>query len=119
MHLLKGVVIGLGVLIFLGLALMAYGFIQKANNPNWRLLSSSPAPSSAPLTVDSKPFADITLNLPKGCVIAGVRPDGGRAYLNIAAKDQKDAAACDRVIVVDTVQGRVLGTIKARSGITP
>ncbi len=113
MQLLKSVVIGLGVLIFLGLGLLTYGFIQKANNPGWRLFSPSPAPEPAPQP--AKAFGSLNLNLPKDCVIAGVRPDGGRVYLSIAARDGSDAAnACDRVIVVDTGQGRVLGTIKAR-----
>ena len=103
MHLLKGVVIGLGVLIFLGLGLLGYGFIQKANNPDWRLFSSSSSPGATKL------FGDINLDLPQGCVIARVRPDGNRAYLTIGPSGD-----CNRIIVIDTVQGRVLGTIKAR-----
>ena len=106
MHLLKSVVIGLGVLIFLGLGLLGYGFVQKANNPDWRLISPSAGAA--------KPFGDLNLNLPTGCVIARVRPDGNRAYLTIGPSGD-----CNRIIVVDTVQGRVLGTIKARSETPP
>jgi len=111
MHLLKSIVIGLGVLIFLGLGLLGYGFIQKTNNPDWRLLSSSspPAHPSAP-EIATKPFAEINLGLAEGCAIAHVSADGARAYLTIAGSSL--SGTCNRVIVIDTVQGRVLGTIK-------
>ncbi len=106
MPLLKSVVIGLGVLIFLGLGLLAYGFIQKANNPDWRLLSSAPATGAA-----WKPFGTLKLGLPEGCVITDVRPEGGLVYLSIGP----ESGSCNRIIVVDTSrsrgQGRVLGTI--------
>ncbi|MBC8338552.1 MAG: hypothetical protein H8E39_07655 [Alphaproteobacteria bacterium] len=108
MQLLKGIVIGLGVLILLGLGTLFYGFAQKSSNPDWRLFGPSPAPApetSAPQT--SLPaFGTINLNLPEGCKITSVRPDGAKSYLNIGGN-----ASCNRVIVVDTVQGRVLGTI--------
>lgn len=102
MQLLKSVVIGLGVLIFLGLGLLAYGFIQKANNPDWRMLSSAPAPDASP----AKPFETLKLGLPEGCVIARVRPDGARAYLTIGP-----SGACNRIVVIDIATGRILGTI--------
>jgi hypothetical protein len=109
MQLLKGIVIGLGVLIVLGLGLLSYGFVQKTNNPDWRLFSASPvtAPVPAPET-PLKAFAPVTLNLPEGCLITAVRPDGARAYLTIGGRPD---TSCNRVIVVDTVQGRVLGII--------
>ncbi len=116
MQLLKSVVIGLGVLIFLGLGLLAYGFIQKANDPGWRLFSASSA--SKP---DLKAFGNLDLKLPEGCVITTVRPDGARAYLSIGGPapgyplDQR----CNRVIIVDTVQGRILGTIMPGPGTSP
>lgn len=107
MHLMKSIVIGLAVLIFLGLGLLGYGFVQKANNPDWRLFS--PSSSAAPAT--GKAFGDLNLDLPAGCVIARVRPDGNRAYLTIGP-----GGDCNRVIVVDTIRGRVLGTFKAHPG---
>ncbi len=105
MPLLKSVVIGLAVLIFLGLGLLAYGFIQKANNPDGRLLSSAPAPATD--AAAWKPFGTLKLGLPEGCVIARVRPDGNRAYLTIGP-----SGACNRIVVIDIATGRILGTIK-------
>ncbi len=103
MQLLKSVVIGLGVLIFLGLGLLAYGFIQKANNPDWQLLSDGDKPAG-------KPFDDLFLDL-KGCRITGVESGPKRAYLLIGGGDE-DGNDCNRVIVIDTGRGRVLGAIK-------
>ncbi len=111
MQLLKSVVIGLGVLIFLGLGLLAYGFIQKSSNPDWRLLSSAPA-TDADETPGAKPFGTLKLGLPEGCVITGVRPDGARTYLSIGSGGGNVTGdPCNRVIIVDPVRGRVLGTI--------
>ncbi|HJO75166.1 MAG TPA: hypothetical protein QGH84_08160 [Rhodospirillales bacterium] len=115
MHLMKSVVIGLAVLIFLGLGLLGYGFVQKANNPDWRLFSpSSSAADGKSGAATAKPFGNLNLDLPEGCVIARVRPDGDRAYLTIGPGGE-----CNRIVVVDTVQGRVLGTIKAQPGTSP
>ena len=119
MQLLKSLVIGLGVLIFLGLTLLTYGFYQKAQDPGWRLFSSlSPAADPAPSgRAAAKSFGTLDLALPEGCVIAGVRPDGERAYLMIGPRGKSSEgskASCNRVIVVDTVLGRVLGTFKPR-----
>ena len=110
MQLLKGIVIALGVLIFLGLGVLFYGFVQKSRNPDWRLFTNAhvagtPAADETPL----KTFGTFSLKLPEGCEITGVRPDGAKAYLSIGG-----LKSCNRVIVVDTKRGRVLGTIKAR-----
>ncbi len=111
MQLLKSVVIGLGVLIFLGLGLLAYGFIQKVNNPDWRLLSSAPTPATDAST--AKPFGTLKLGLPEGCVITGVRPEGALVYLSIGSGGGNvTGGPCNRVIVIDTGRGRILGTIK-------
>ena len=117
---LKSLVIGLGVLILLGLALLTYGFLQKARDPGWRLFSS-PRPA-APATsggTAAKAFGNLNLRLPEGCVIAAIRPDGDRVYLTIGPGErlggrpgEGSKAPCNRVIVVDIVQGRVLGTVR-------
>ncbi len=107
MQLLKGTVIGLGVLIVLAAGLLAYGLYQKSQDPEWRLFSSAPKPQ--PMLDTLKPFGDIKLDLPEGCVIARVRPDGERVYLTIGP-----SGACNRIIVIDIVQGKILGNIKSQ-----
>jgi hypothetical protein len=104
MQFLKSLVIGLGLLIFAGLGLLAYGFYHQARDPGWRMFSSGPS--------DQRPaspaFGSVALDLPAGCTIDDVEPDGERAYLTIGPED----GPCARVIVFDVVAGRVLGVIK-------
>ncbi len=114
MQLLKSVVIGLGILILLGMTLLTYGLYQKARDPGWRLFSGPApgafqAPARAPAAPDVKAFGTLGLHLPDGCLITQVRPDGGRVYLTIGPP-----GPCNRIVIVDTVRGRVLGTIKPR-----
>ncbi len=114
MQLLKSVVIGLGILILLGMTLLTYGLYQKARDPGWRLFSGPApaayqAPAAAPAASDAKAFGTISLHLPDGCLITQVRPDGGRVYLTIGPP-----GPCNRIVIVDAVRGRVLGTIQPR-----
>lgn len=115
MQLLKSVVIGLGILILLGMALLTYGLYQKTSDPGWRLFSR-PAPAAyqapagaTPAAPDAKAFGTLGLHLPDGCLITQVRPDGGRVYLTIGPP-----GPCNRIVIVDAVRGRVLGTIQPR-----
>lgn len=111
MQLLKGAVIGLGMLIVLAGGLLAYGLYQKSQDPGWRLFSSAPAAHPAPSA--TTPFGVLGLELPEGCLITAVRPDGARAYLTIGGSvrayplDQK----CNRIVVIDITTGRVVGAI--------
>lgn len=105
MQFLKSLVIGLGLLIFAGLGLLAYGFYHKSRDPGWRLFSSSGNSDQGVAA-----FVDVALDLPAGCTIDGVEPDGARAYLVIGPAD----GPCARVVVVDVAAGRVLGVIKPR-----
>lgn len=113
MQMLKGLVIGLGVLILLGMTLLVYGFYQKANNPGWRMFSS---PSSTGAAGPAAPFGEINLKLPEGCVIGRVTPDGDRAYIKVrpdgAKRGRPQAEPCNLIVVIDVVRGQILGTIK-------
>lgn len=115
MQLLKGIVAGLAVMIVLAVGFLGYGLYQKSHDPAWRLFSS-PSPEAAPAT-GNKNFGTLNLGLPEGCAIARVRPDGNRAYLTIARSSGGTGGpsiACNRIIVIDVVTGRVLGTIQPR-----
>ena len=114
MQLLKSVVIGLGILILLGMTLLTYGLYQKARDPAWRLFSGPApgefqAPALTPAAADAKAFGTLGLHRPDGCLITQVRPDGGRVYLSIGPP-----GPCNRLVIVDVVRGRVLGTIQPR-----
>jgi hypothetical protein len=106
MQLLKIIVIGLGILIILGLALLGYGLVQKTKNPGWQLFSLD---QEAKIASSSKDFPTFDLNLPEGCNITGAIPDGSKVFLIITG-----SPLCNQVIAVDIRQGRTLGAIKAR-----
>ena len=114
MQLLKSLVIGLGVLILLAMTLLVYGFYQEANNPGWRMFSS-PGAGGGP-AASAAPFGELDLKLPEGCVIGRVTPDGERAYIKVRPHGAKRGTPlggpCNRIVVLDVVRGRVLGTIQ-------
>ncbi len=117
MQVLKGLVIGMALLIAVGMALFAYGLYQKIADPEFTFFpgdtgDGAPAPAPAPpVTVVPRlaapgAFGTIAVPLPEGCVLARVIPEGGRLYLRIGP-----AGRCERVVVVDLATGSVLGTI--------
>ena len=106
MQLLKVIVIGLGILIVLGIALLGYGLIQKTKNPGWQLFSIDQKVLNK---TSFKPFPNFDLDLPKGCNITGASPSETKVFLIIGG-----TPTCNQVIAVDIKHGRVIGAIKAR-----
>ncbi len=122
MRILKGLVIGMGVLIVIGMAVFAYGLYQKITDPEFTFFAAEPGdgapasasaapptPTPAPTPAPAPPraaFGTIGVPLPEGCVLARVIPEGDRLYLRIGP-----AGRCERVVVVDVATGSVLGTI--------
>ncbi|MCH7693151.1 MAG: hypothetical protein IID50_06870 [Proteobacteria bacterium] len=116
MQVLKGLVIGMGLLIAAGMALFAYGLYQKIADPEFTFFpgdTGDEAPAAAPAPADLAPrlaapgaFGTIAVPLPEGCILARVIPEGDRLYLRIGP-----AGRCERVVVVDVATGSVLGTI--------
>ena len=129
MRVLKGLVIGMGLLIAAGMALFAYGLYQKITDPGFTFFAgepgdgapaavpaaspaadTTPAPAPAPAAVaPPAAFGTIAVPLPAGCSLARVIPEGDRLYLRIGP-----AGRCERVVVVDVATGSVLGTITVR-----
>ena len=99
MRALKALVIGMGLLIVAGMALIAYGLYSKATDPGFSLFSTGCGPTQA--------FDEASITLPSGCIIVEVQPDGDRLYLRIGPPINE----CERVIVLDTHTGKILGTI--------
>lgn len=121
MRWLSSLVIGLGILIVLGVCLLAFGFYKKSTDPSWRLFAETPPPAletSAPTAPPAKPkptrtpidpFGEISLNLEEGCVISEVIPSRRYAYLMIGP-----TPACNRMVLFDLKRGRVLGSVSPR-----
>ena len=111
MHVLKGLVIGLGLLIAAGMALFAYGLYQKIADPEFTFFPAEtgdapPVAAVPPVAAAPGAFGTIAVPLPEGCVLARVIPEGDRLYLRIGPTGR-----CERVVVVDVATGSVLGTI--------
>lgn len=96
MALLKGLVIGMGVLIVLGMGLLAWGLYAKSRGP-----AETAAPPAA--------FGDIVVDLGTGCTLKTVVPDGGRVWLHVDGA----SPTCRRVIAVDLASGTQIGSIGA------
>ena len=117
MKLLKALVIFLTILIALAVGLLGYGFIKRAQDPNWNLFylpkhsnipkrdRSEPtlsAPERFPLT----PWGRVNLNLPSNCRLSDFRTDGARLYLMT-----EPVGECQKIMVIEADTGRILGTI--------
>jgi hypothetical protein len=112
MQALKGLVVGLGILIVISFGLLIYGFYSKLIS----LDDEAPAPSSQAASPAAAPpvplagFGEVSVQLPSGCTVRDVRPDGaGRLYLRLGPDE-----TCDRILVVEVQSGRQLGVITLR-----
>jgi hypothetical protein len=123
----KAIVIGLGVLILIGVALLVYGIVQKAANPDFKLFQSKPAATSAvkpPLAGAAsapvvppahyiEPFGTVDVALGAGCRVAEIVPDGPRLYLRLGPAAE-GLAGCDRIVVLNSATGHLLGTLRLK-----
>ncbi|RDD61950.1 hypothetical protein [Ferruginivarius sediminum] len=91
MQALKALVIGMGILILLGTAVVIVTLVSRVGG------------------VEDKGFGTLYLDLPESCRIAAVTAMEGRAVLRLSgpAKD-----GCGRLVVVDPLEGSVLGRIE-------
>ena len=104
MQALKGLVIGMGILIIAGLILLGYAFYARMTDPEVRLMKQ-PAPSQAGLR-EGEGFGEADLALPDGCSVVDMEPDGKWLYLRVGP-----AGSCERILIVDPLVGRVHGTL--------
>lgn len=115
MQALKGLVVGLGLLIVLGVVGLGYGFYVKFHKQDGAVSKATPntAPAAVSPPIAGAPpaagFGETRLNLPDGCGVTEMRPDGHRLYLRTGP-----AGLCERIIIVDVTTGDVLGTIVVR-----
>lgn len=109
MQALKGLVVGLGILIVGGFVLLIYGFYTSFNNPDFKVTADKGGEASAPAGEPAVPrprgFGESRISLPDGCTLIEMRPDGDRLYLRTGP-----SGLCERVLVVDPASGEVLGT---------
>ncbi len=101
MQALKALVILMGVLIVAGMGLLAYGLLTRTGE------RAGPGDGS-PLVE----FGTLELALPDGCVVAGSELSGERLVVRFSGQVER---GCQQVVVIDLVNGRVLGRVKALS----
>jgi len=109
MQALKGLVVGLGILIVIGFVLLIYGFYTSFTNPDFKVMAHKSNEASTPAGERAIPrprsFGEVRISLPDGCTLIEMRPDGGRLYLRTGP-----TGLCERIVVVDPGSGEVLGT---------
>ena len=122
MRALKGLVVGLTILIVVAMTVIAYGLYRKSDEPDFKFFSlggketaavanqpaALPSPTPAMGGAPTNAFGDVLLSLPEGCTIASVSGDGARIFLKIGPA----GTTCERVIVVNAASGALLGTLK-------
>lgn len=89
---LVALVVGMGVLIFVGLGLLAYGVLSRVGGP-------------------AAGFEALDLPIPAGCVIADSRLEGERVLLRLDGLAER---GCQQVLLVDLASGEVTARITAR-----
>jgi hypothetical protein len=109
MQALKGLVVGLGILIVIGFVLLIYGFYTSFTNPSFKVMAKkgneASAPAGKPATPRPGSFGEVRISLPDGCTLIEMRTDGDRLYLRTGP-----IGLCERIVVVDPDSGEVLGT---------
>jgi hypothetical protein len=108
MQAIKSLVIGLGILIIAGLILLGYAFYARMTDPEFRLMKAQreqTSTSRASSRADAG-FGEAGLPLPEGCSLVEMKPDGKWLYLRTGP-----AGACERIIIVDALSGRVHGIL--------
>ena len=100
MQALKGLVIGMGILIVLGLALVAYGLVSRVSKNGG----------------EGAGFGEMSLGLPAGCSIAEARGHEGRLILRAEGPEDR---GCQQIIIVDMASGKILGRVLGHEGVAP
>lgn len=100
----KALVIGLGVLLLAGIALLIYGIVQKTADPHFKLFAAS-------RTIDApaSPLGETSLALPEACTVVEMAADGPHLFLRTGP-----AGPCERILVIEISTGRTLGSIRLR-----
>ncbi|MDZ7711825.1 MAG: hypothetical protein U5L06_01285 [Rhodovibrio sp.] len=120
MRALKGLVIGMGALIVIGLTVVVVTIAMRLTGPEGSgpdragagggpAADSDMTPRPAAGGEGARPFGELQLGMADSCRIADALASGGTLVVRVdgPAKD-----GCGQLVVVDPVQGRVLGRIR-------
>jgi hypothetical protein len=107
-RLLKGIVIGLGALIFVGLAVVVATIVHRAGQP-----MAAPQPVVKTEIIPEVPvaFGSKKLDLPPGSRLIEIRPDGDRLILRV-----RQVGGIEQLVIVSLLTGERLGSIDLGAG---
>tara|TARA_B100000674_G_C37501347_1_gene760537 strand:- start:222 stop:596 length:375 start_codon:yes stop_codon:yes gene_type:complete len=121
MNALKALVAVLTLLIIVAVSVIAYGMFQKIDDPDFKFFElsgdkqsesvHSSMHTSVPDSVRALTpgiFGEIMISIPTGCNISTITGDGLRIFIKIGPTNLR----CERVIVLDSNNGDLLGTIR-------
>lgn len=103
---LKGLVIGLGILIVVSFGLLIYGFATKIAGLETDMGDDTVAGETA---AAPDGFGESRVSVPAGCVVEEMRPDGELLFLRLGP-----AGVCERILVLESRTGRHVGDISLR-----
>lgn len=104
MQALKGLVMGMAILIVAGMALLVYGMYQKAQDPDFSFFAKGAPAPTPPAAPPGKNFGSIALPVPAGSTVRAVTPAEGRLIVQVSGPDRSE-----HVLVLDPTGGAVLG----------
>ena len=120
MNALKALVVILTILIIVAVSVIAYGMFRKIDDPDFKFfelggdkpsesvhssIHSNVSDSVRALTPEV--LGEIMVSIPSGCNISTITGDGLRIFIKIGPTELR----CERVIILDSNNGNLLGTI--------
>ena len=113
-RLLKAIVIGLGVLIFVGLAVVVATIISRAGRLAAPVTSATPVAAVTTEIMGGAPaaFGAKKLDLPPGSRLVEIRPDGDRLILRL-----RQVGGNEQLVVISLISGERLGVIDLGAGV--
>ncbi len=106
MRALKVLVVVMGVLIVVGVAVLAATILGRVNQRQ-----AAVTPAAAVVATRAAPFGQATVPLPVGAKVVEMQAVGTRLVLRLERADGKQ-----ELLVLDPDFGTVLGTIELRAG---
>jgi hypothetical protein len=116
MRALKGLVIGMGALIVVGLTVVVVTIAMRLTGPEAAGTDGAQTAERADMTPrppasgqGARPFGELHLGMADSCRIADAMASGRALVVRVDGPAQD---GCDQLVVVDPGQGRVLGRIR-------
>ena len=120
MRALKGLVIGMGVLIAVGLTIVVVTIAMRLTGPEGAegqraaadggdTTPGSGAQGPGARAPGPRPFGELQLGMADSCRIAGAAATGGTLVVRLNGPGRD---GCGQLVVVDPARGRVLGRIR-------